>query len=101
MVDPDGVLFYHPFLVERLHLQVLESLVILEVQLAHFGADWDLFLLEKVDQIGHQWAHFFLFVQHRHHKCDELARILRNWLRILVNYRVEKLCDCAFVEWWL
>ena len=98
VVDSDGVLFDHALLVEGLDHQLLETLVVLLVDLGHFHWNRNLLFLEVVDQVRHQRALLLLLVQHRRHEVDELARVLRDRLRGLVHDRVEELGDGALVE---
>ena len=40
-------------------------------------------------------------MEHRHDEVDEFAGVLGDWLRILVDDRVEELSDRALIERWL
>ena len=80
---------------------VLESFVVLTVNVFHLKGDLDLLLCEVVDKVCDERSHLFLLVEHRHDEVDEFAGILGHRLRILVDNGVEEFSDRALIERWL
>ena len=85
MVDADRVLLNHALLVKRLDLLLFESFVVVFVKLSHADLQRHLLVLEVVHQVSDEWPHFFLLMEHGHHKIDELVRVLRHRFRILIH----------------